>query len=282
LDVSAWQYRKRLLIPQAGACQVELDPELLSHSQGFQDLRLLAGDRQLPFILERTSLTRALIPQIKNVDDAQRPKTSRWELTFPQAGLPLVKLTLSTDAAYFRRGVLLYEEVEDDRGAPQNRVHQQTTWTKTLEQKSSSLTLELRGLMSQRLFLEIDNGDNPPLAIRNLQAWYPVNRVLFKSPPGISPLHLYYGNKRVAPPQYDLELVAAQLLAAGKTRSILEPEERLRGGGWFEDGLQKGKVTTLFWLLLVCVVAGLLFLIARLLPKPSDAPPPASGAGGPE
>ena len=65
LDVSAWKFRKPVKITRAGAQQLELDLDVLAHAQpGFADLRLLRGSNQVPYILERTSISRSLAPAV--------------------------------------------------------------------------------------------------------------------------------------------------------------------------------------------------------------------------
>ena len=66
IDVAKWKFRKLLPLTQSGVQQVELDPELLARSQPDQrDIRIVRGEYQLPFLFERTSLSRpiSLMPQ---------------------------------------------------------------------------------------------------------------------------------------------------------------------------------------------------------------------------
>src|SRR5205814_2181628 len=61
LDVSKWKFRKLLPLTQSSVQQVELDPELLARSQPDQrDIRIVRGEYQLPFLFERTSLSRPI------------------------------------------------------------------------------------------------------------------------------------------------------------------------------------------------------------------------------
>jgi hypothetical protein len=276
IDSSSWKCRKLVPIVRAGTYQVDLDLEVLSRTRSLHDVRLLAGDRQLPYILERTSIHRALNPEVKAVDDPKRPKVSRWELILPFPRLPVMKLSWATDSPYFRRNVQVYEEIEDNLGAPQKLFHAQTLWVKSLEQPSGLLALNLNPPQANRLILEIDNGDNPPIQLKNIQAWYPLTRLLFKAPAHATNLHLYFGNPEAPPPQYDLELVASQLLATDKTKTTLGKEEILRADSWIEGIKTKQRATALFWIVLVVVVLGLLYLIAKLLPQ-SDSPHKPAG-----
>jgi hypothetical protein len=79
LDVSAWKFRKAIKLIRSGAQQLDLDLDVLSHAQpGFQDVRVLRGGKQTPYILQRTSISRALTPAVTATIDAKDPKLSRW------------------------------------------------------------------------------------------------------------------------------------------------------------------------------------------------------------
>jgi hypothetical protein len=268
LDVSQWKYRKRLKISQAGVQQLDLDLAVLSRAApGLYDLRLLAADKQLPYLLQRSSLSRGIVPELSPADDPKRPKTSRWSLRLPLPRLPVSRLTVATDTPYFKREVRLIEELTDDRGVIRQRLLQSSHWVKTPQHKEARLELSIPQQISHdRLLLEIDNGDNPPLTLKDLQVWYAVTRVLFKvAEPGAEVL-LYYGNPRAQPTQYDLDVVAPQMLAAAKSMASAEGEEGLQKPSWRDKNLMGGSAGVIFWAALVLVVALLLYLIARLLP----------------
>ena len=113
--------------------------------------------------------------------------------------------------------------------------------------------------------------DNPPIELEKFQVFYSVTRVVFKAKPEDA-LFLYYGNRQVAPPRYDLTLVAAQLLAADKAPASLAPEEQLKKASW-REGRAAGKGGVVFWGILALVVVVLLAIISRLLPKSSPPTP---------
>ena len=265
LDVSVWKFRKAVKLARAGAQQIELDPEVLSHAQpGFQDLRLLRGGKQLPYILERTSISRLLLVTATN--DAQDPKLSRWVITLSHSGLPVNRLSCRARTALFQRDITLWEEVADERGGKRRRTLGRDSWVQTPQRASKDFILRIDAQPGgNTLFLETDNGDNPSIELQNFQMFYPVTRVLFKAQPG-DELFLHYGNLRAAPPRYDLSLVAGQLVTAGKSSASLGPEEQLRKSSWAENHTP-GKGGVLFWGILALVVMVLLIIVARLLPK---------------
>jgi len=273
LDVAAWKFRKTVKLTRAGAQQLELDLEVLARAQpDFQDLRLLRDGNQLPYILERTSISRALTPAITAANDAKDPKLSRWLLKLPQAHLPLTRLSCATRTSLFQREVTLYEEVADERGEKYRRNLGSVTWVQTPNRPAKEFAMNFGSpLQTDTLILETHNGDNPPIELKQFQVFYPATRVLFKAEPA-NELFLYYGNPRVSSPRYDLSLVAGQLLAADKTPASLAAGEQLKKTSWAE-GRTPGKGGVLFWGILALVVVALLVIISRLLPKST---PPTS------
>ena len=53
----------------------------------------MRGSNQVPYIIQRTSISRSLTPAVTATNDAKNPKLSRWIIQLPQAGLPLTRLT---------------------------------------------------------------------------------------------------------------------------------------------------------------------------------------------
>jgi hypothetical protein len=268
LDVSDWKFRKPVKISNGGgAQQIEPDLEVLAHARpGFEDLRVLDGSNQVPYIVQRTSISRALTPTVTATKDAKDPKLSRWIIKLPQSGLPIARLTCITRTPLFERSLSLYEELTDERGDKYRRVLGGATWTQTPERPSKEFTLALDGpVQSDTLYLETDNGDNPPIELEKFTAFYPATRILLKARQG-DELFLYYGKPQVARPSYDLSLVAEQLLTAEKNSASLSAEERLKGSSWYKDQIpRQGGV--FLWGILALVVVVLLFIISRLLPN---------------
>ena len=268
LDVGKWKYRKPLNLSAKGVQQLDLDPEVLSHSSpSLRDARLIDNSgKQVPFLVESTSVNRQLIPEVSGADDPKRPQVSRWAIVLPLPSLPVNRLTVSTDTPYFNRDAALYEEAADERGAVQYRLLSRTRWTQTPERKDGKLTLSLsRRPEGKRLILEIENGDNLPLPLENFQVWYTLTRLLFKTADPGAEIFLYYGNDKADAPRYELELIASRMLAAEKSKAVAGPEQELRKSSWAGGGVA-ASAGMIFWIVLVLVVTALLFVIARLLP----------------
>jgi hypothetical protein len=273
LDVSAWKFRKPVKIFGGDAQQIELDLDVLARAQpGFADLRLLHGSNQVPYIIQRTSISRALIPVVTSTNEAKDPRLSRWIIKLPQSGLPITRLDCVAQTPLFERSLSLYEELTDERGDTYRRPLGGAAWSQTPDRPSKQFALALDGApQSDTLFLETENGDNPPLALEEFTVVYPVTRLLFKARPD-DELFLYYGNSQVPPPSYDLSLVANQLLAADKKIASLGAEEQLKKSSWMENQ-RPGSGGVIFWGVLAVVVVVLLVIITRLLPQ---SPPPTA------
>ncbi len=270
LDVNPWRFRKAVRLVGPGIQQLELDLEALSRcATSFADLRIVTAGQQMPFILERTPIQRSFPVAASKADDPKHPTTSRWTLTLPHKTLPLTRLTCETSAPLFRREVTVFEERTDSRGEKHRVALGNATWVRTPEQKPGKLVVTLnQAPATDHLWLEVENGDNPPLELTALTAWHTTARLLFRAAEGSAPA-LYYGNAQAAFPRYDLDLVARQIFSAPKIQATLGPEEALKGKPLGES-LAGTKGNALFWGVLAGVVAVLLFVLSRLLPKPAE------------
>ena len=269
LDVSAWRFRKAVKLSRAGAQRIELDLEVLSHAQpGFSDLRLLRDGKQLPYILEPTSISRALTPTVTTAGDKREPDISRWIIKLPRAGLPITRINCAARTPLFQRAVTLYEELSDDRGDKYHRPMGGASRFQTPDRIGQPFNLALEASpQSDTLLLETRSGDNPPIELEKFQAFYSATRVLFKAQPA-DELLLYYGNPSAASPRYDLSLVAGQLLAADQAEASLAAEEQLKKS--WGAGHRPGSGGVVFWGILAVVVVALLIIISRLLPQSSQ------------
>jgi hypothetical protein len=268
LDVSDWKYRKAVKLNGPGAQRIELDLDVLSHAQaGFGDLRLVSAGKQLPYILDPTSISRSLTPTVTTAGDKKDPQVSRWTIQLARPALPLTRLSCVARTPLFQREVSLYEELSDDRGEKYRRPLATASWVQTPDRSNKQFMIRLDSPpSSDTVVLETRNGDNPPIELEKFQAIYPVTRVLFKAS-AASELMLYYGNPRAFAPRYDLSLVAGQLLAADQSEATPAAEEKLKTS-WGE-GRHPGTGGVLFWGMLAVVVVVLLIIISRLLPQSS-------------
>jgi hypothetical protein len=269
LDPKDWKYRKPVELSAPGVQQLTLDLEILAHARaGLGDLRLVRDGRQLPFVLERTTRQAQVVPVAQPAPDAKQPALTRWELKLPVAAAPVVNFTCESPTPLFERAAVLYELAGDDRGNPYRRELGRANWRRAPDEPARTLHLTLHAQpQTDTLFLEINNGDNPALELRGFSLGHPVTRLVF-SAPATDGIALYYGNPEAPAPQYDLRLVAAQLLAAEQATARTGPEQVLRGAAW-GDAVAGTPSGWLLWVVLTGVVVALLAVIARLMPKPA-------------
>ena len=273
LDVSGWRARKPVQIRSSGVQSLDLDVEVLATSYpALADVRLISRGKQIPYLIQHTSQTRPLNPSVTVAPDSKRPRISRWSIQLTNAGMPLTQLLVEAGTALFTREMRLYEERGDSRDGISARELGRTTWTRTAPANSRQFSLRFdTPPTTSRIFLETDNGDNPPLEFVNLRVFYPVTRVLFKATAD-TPIDLYYDNPQATVPRYDLGLIAGQVLAANKNAAILGV--RQGGAGNLSGSLWKNvSGGVIFWVVLAIVVIVLLFVFSRLLATPPTAPP---------
>lgn len=267
LDPAAWSFRKAVKAVEPGVQQLELDLDVLSHAAGgFADLRLLRQETQVPYILEHTSISRAIPAEITMTNDTKQPGLSRWIVKLPKPGLPISQLRATVPTALFRREMALSEIASGQRGEEYRRHLGSAVWTRTPESGPGEFVLQLQSApTTDTLILETQNGDNPPVQLTEVKAYYPATRILFKAKSDDT-LMLYYGNPEAGHPSYDISLVAAQFLSARKKAPSAGAEERLKSAPWTSG--QSGKGGIIFWSILALVIVVLLVIISRLLPKP--------------
>lgn len=272
LDTAAWRFRKSVRPEQAGVARLTLDADVLACAQvGLADLRLLRGSNQVPYLVEHTGALQPVPATFAVAPDPKAPTLTRWKIGLTHKSLPLRRLVLRSSMPLFERQLVVYEEPVDDRGSKYRRECARLAWKQAPPNPPTPLTIALgEPLVTDTLWIETDNGDNPPITLTSLEAFHPVVRLLFKHE-GNDPLHLYYGNAEARPPRYDLGLVAAQLMAAEKTPAALGAQEQLRKAGWFEDAEAPGAGSPFFWGVLIVVVLGLVFILVRLLPARSPS-----------
>jgi len=270
IDVAAWKFRKPIQLSKPGAQQIELDPDVLVRAAPDQrDLRIVVDDRQLPFLLERPSISRELPLASASANDLKKPRLSRWSLKLPQAGIPITRITCAADSALFQREMRLWEEATDDRGDNFARELGHATWKKVPGETMREFAIHLGAAPgSGTLFLETDNGDNPTIKLHDFRGHYPVSRIVFKTASdSAQPIWIYYGNPDAASPRYDVALIADQLFRAERAPATLGRQENMDSKTERVIQTLSGSTLYVFWGVLGVVVGVLLLLISRLLPK---------------
>jgi len=271
IDISEWTYRKEVQIKESGIQELELDLEILVHARpDLADVRLLQAGHQVPYLVEHSAATRILVPRFEVETEAKNPSIQRWILTLPVAASPVNLLKASAVTSLFQRDVRLYELPVSDRGEIYRHDLGHAQWTRTPEGKESSFRIALDvAPRTDKLVLEVDNGDNPLLVLQGFELSYPVTRLLFKAGVG-DRMELYYGQAKAMAPRYDLTLMGRQVVQAERRTATLGAEQQLRSANWQETPPMTGMKGALFWGALILVVAGLLIIVIRLLPRKAE------------
>ncbi|MEY2486807.1 MAG: hypothetical protein QOH39_2455 [Verrucomicrobiota bacterium] len=270
IDVEQWNFRKRVSFSAAGAQQIDLDFDVLSHAtRELRDVRIVSEGRQIPFLLERTSILRKISLPLVLANDSKKPSVSCWSLKLPKAGLPITRIACVPGPGIFQREMRLSENPADERGDTYLHELGSATWRQLPNQKPRDLVIELTSPpLTDTLYLETDNGDNAAIEISDCRAYQPVTRAVFKvKAESAQPIWFYYGNVDASAPRYDVSLVADRLLWAERTSAAAGAEENMKSKGQRVGETLSGSSRYIFWGVLVLVVFSLLALIARLLPK---------------
>jgi hypothetical protein len=224
LDTRPWDCRAPVSLSGPGFHRLELPLSVLSRaSNDGRDLRLVRDGKQVPFLADRTSVSRSLVPTVVSLGEEKGK--SRWELTLPFDRLPITHVECRVSDRLFQRTFAVYETIEDSRGETYRQVLAQYPWSRAGGAGTDRRALALsRGPQKRRLVVEVENGDNAPLALDGFKVYYRTWRLVFKASPGAD-MFLFYGNPKAAWPQYDLSLVAGEALSAAQSEATLGAEE---------------------------------------------------------
>ena len=280
VDSSVFKYLRDLPAGDAGLMTLPLDEAVLAHSAGalggFGDVRVIdASSRQVPYLVERMSEPLSLDLQLTPLKQlppslaSSASKMSVYRISFPFEDLPSPRLVLTTSGRVFKRTLTVAAERQPGR-------HHRDPWIETLasfmwthvdqDTAAPAATIPVPPPNTKELLLIVEEGDNSPLPITGARLLLPSYRLRFFRERG-APLRLAYGRPDLAPPTYDLALLAPQVL--GVTAAEIEA-----------TGEQPSRSATataaivsprLFWVTLVVAVVVLLGLIARLLTKEQRA-----------
>jgi uncharacterized protein DUF3999 len=275
LDVSSFRYARVIAAGTPQLVALPLDAAVLAHSTGpareFADVRVVDGQgRQVPRLVERRAepLVIALraepaAPVAADLQPRGGQHRSVYHVTLPYATLPDARLVISTTAAVFQRHVEIGYERPADRGHrdPWFLRIASVQWSR-VEDTPSALTVPLSSPIDDAspLTLVVDEGDNSPLPIANVQLLLPSYRLRFVRP--ASAARLVYGSNVVEAPRYDLALLAPTVLAAPAAEVTMAAEGETK-----TDATPVPLVSPLmFWAILgaaVCVLLGVLVVVLR-------------------
>jgi hypothetical protein len=266
IDVSAWSFQRAVQFSEAGVIELELDPAVLARCENdLNDVRIVREGRQVPFLAIKPGLERERALSFVEVADPKAPSWSKWDITMPFPNFPGSTLLLDSPTPLFRRTLSVSENIHNEQGHFE-RILGSANWQRTPGKTPNTFHLPFyTAPRAETIRLATDNGDNAPLQITSVRVVYPVVRLLFRVP-DTKPLHLCYGNRRAARARYDLQLVRREFETSTKVAATLGDEEKLPG--YEADPLTRGKGSPWLWAALALVVGALLWIVAKMLPKP--------------
>ena len=277
LDPARFKYVRSMPAGTPGLVAASLDAHALAHSagpdRGFADLRVVdTADRQIPYIVEQTVEPLSLDLAVEETTApagllAARSGRSVYHVKYPVDGLPPARLVLSTPARVFERQITIAEERDADSGRRDRWIDTIATasWIHADPDKPAMpLTLAVRPPHGTTLLVIVEEGDNTPLPIDRVRLLLPAYRVrLYRA--ANARLRVVYGRADLPRPQYDLALLAPQVLGAPAADVALDPEQPVAAGATAATIMSP----RLFWGALAIAVVMLLGLVARLLKKES-------------
>jgi hypothetical protein len=265
IDPKPFHYSRSVPGSPAGLTALLLDAAVLAHSrQDLADLRIVAADnRQIPYLLERPPDVLALNLQLLPDKAVSTAKESHYQIVLPFENLPKAKLVVTTNEKLFQRrvSIQLRRPPPDRRSDPILETVASASWRHSdADTPPPLLSLDIPpSLGGASAAVIVEEGDNRPLALSGARLELPLYRLRFFYPAG-GQLRLLYGQETLAPPRYDLELLAPRLVGLSSRELALDKESAAP-----VPAENAGIQIRVFWGALVAAVLVILFLLVRLL-----------------
>jgi len=269
LDPKTFTFSRVIPAGAPGLTALLVDAAMLAHSRNLHDVRIADGKGfQVPYVVERMSEPLSIdlpLPEAVASSTPAPPHASHYRVQLPFDSLPPAQLVLSTRARIFDRFVGVTAELPrvDGRSAPGAISLAVRRWRHAdRDQPAPDFVVALPGLNVATLQLWIDEGDNSPLPLETPRLLLPGYRLRFFRD-GADALSLLYGARQLGAPQYDLALLASQVLGVGATEVVALDE----GSGGVVPPAEHGTLTEqrVFWVALIAAVVALLAVTARLI-----------------
>jgi hypothetical protein len=273
IDPAGFRFQRTLPEGPGGLTVLTLDAAMLANSRGpearFADVRLVdASGRQVPYVIERREEPQTIdlelkpfAPKAHDLRSEAGRQRSAYVLRLPYPSLPSLRLVLETSARVFTRSVQVGVERPPDRRRRDTwfDVKAAMRWQHADEGTAApALTLAVGLSEDADLVIVVDEGDNRPLPIVAVRALLPTYRLRFYRPAGS--LRVVYGRDDLPIPQYDLALLAPQVMGAEAHEIAAASETAPTSGATVE--LLSPRV---FWIGLGIAVVALLGIIAKLV-----------------
>jgi hypothetical protein len=136
-------------------------------------------------------------------------KQTRIDITFRQVQpVDKIDVTITNETDYYRPYTL--EVLRDSAETPKGWIYYYTPVADGYLTSLQPNKIRFNTIKAGKMRLIIHNADNAPLKINDLSVWGPSVELLAKLKAGHD-YHLFYGNKHLAPPDYDLAHFADQI-----------------------------------------------------------------------
>ena len=195
-----------------------------------------ADGRQIPYLVERSSeplsieLSLAKLSTRPGALGAPRASETVYRIGLPYPGLPSPRLVLSTSARVFKRPIHVARRARSRTGSAAIRGSRRSARRHgshaDQDTPASALVMSLPSVDAKDVLLIVEEGDNTPLPIGGARLLLPAYRLRLFREQGQS-LRLAYGRTDLAPPSYDLALLAPRVFGVSAVDVSPGPE---RGG----------------------------------------------------
>jgi hypothetical protein len=218
LILRGYDWRQAIEGPE-GLVRVTLDQHVLTHAErDLADLRVIDSEgRQIPYVVRRRAGGHRLDGLA--FDRIEDGNTSLMEIQVPP-GLPIDQVTLRTSSVIFNRTVRIGRPTSGGFD-PIRRIQ----WR--AEDRPGVLTAQVGQAVGDGLIVSIDNGDNPPLPLSDVEIEWARWELVFAAPAGGA--QLVYGNHRAVRPSYDLAMLREEVMSRAVQEATLGPAEAWEG-----------------------------------------------------
>ena len=162
-----------------------------------------------------------LVAQLSFDIRASEPGVSRYRVSLPAPGLPIVGLDLEVETSYVLRQARVTEaRLSGSEIRPS--VLGQTKLRRVVHEDlvASQMEIPISTPAESEVMIEVDNGDNPPLELKSVTARFaPQPWIYFESPDG-EELTARYGAAGLRAPSYDLVALREALGSEGLARGV--------------------------------------------------------------
>jgi hypothetical protein len=171
--------------------------------------------RVLARVVEADGLPDAPLTAAAGVDRrASEPGRSRYRITLPAAGLPIVALTLDVGTGHvFRRAAVSEARLSGSEAVPVELGREMLARVERGGVTAAALRVPISPPREAQIDLVIEDGSNPPLDLRGVSIEFAeLPWIYFEAAGG--PLLAQYGRAGATAPKYDLEAVRSSVRLA--------------------------------------------------------------------